>query len=187
MRTFRKTLLPALLVAVLALALSCGRSPVVAGESGADEGAAQTSQKVRGSKSMLEKVVKSDAEWEALLTPEQYQVLRKKGTERACSSPLNKADGKGVYRCAGCGLDLFSSDGKFDSGTGWPSFWQPVDPDHITQKADDSLFTRRTEVLCARCDGHLGHVFEDGPPPTGLRYCMNGVALKFVPEGEIEK
>lgn len=182
MKMFHKTLLPVLLAAVLAFALSCGRSPVVAGETRADEGAAQTGHEVQGGKSMLEKVVKSDAEWKKTLTPEQYRVLRKKGTERAFSSPLYKIKEKGGYRCAGCDLDLFSSEAKYDSGTGWPSFWEPIDADHVLEQDDFSLFSRRTEVLCARCDGHLGHVFKDGPLPTGLRYCMNGVALKFVPE-----
>ena len=135
----------------------------------------------KGSKEVIEKIVKTDEEWKKILTPEQFNVLRKEGTERAFTSPLNNIHQKGVFVCAACGLTLFSSDQKFDSGTGWPSFWAPIDPSHITTKTDRSFFQVRTEVLCARCGGHLGHVFPDGPPPTGLRYCMNGVAMKFEP------
>src|SRR5438093_8604590 len=124
-------------------------------------------------------ISKTDVEWKAQLTPEQYRVLRGHGTERAGTSPLDKEYGAGLYRCAGCDLPLFSSDTKFDSGTGWPSFWKPLD-DGVGTTADRSLFMVRTEVHCRRCGGHLGHVFDDGPRPTGLRYCMNGVALKFV-------
>jgi peptide-methionine (R)-S-oxide reductase len=121
----------------------------------------------------------SDAEWRKRLTPEQYNVLRKHGTERAGSSPLDHEKRKGIFECGGCSLPLFSSDTKFNSGTGWPSFYQPL-PDAVGTKTDKSFFMTRTEVHCSRCLGHIGHVFEDGPPPTGLRYCMNGVALKFV-------
>jgi peptide-methionine (R)-S-oxide reductase len=122
----------------------------------------------------------SDEEWRRRLTPEQYYVLREHGTERAGTSPLNHEKRAGTFVCAGCDLPLFSSETKYDSGTGWPSFWAPLD-DAIGTSEDRSLFMTRTEVHCRRCGGHLGHVFEDGPPPTGLRYCMNGVALKFVP------
>ena len=122
-----------------------------------------------------------DEEWRAKLTPEQFQVLRKHGTERAGTSPLNTEHRAGIFRCAGCGQELFTSETKFDSGTGWPSFWAPV-PDAVETTTDRTLGMARTEVHCARCKGHLGHVFEDGPQPTGLRYCMNGVSLDFQPK-----
>ncbi len=123
---------------------------------------------------------KSEAEWRQALTPEQFYVLRKHGTERAGTSPLNREKRQGTFMCAGCRLPLFSSDTKYESGTGWPSFWQPLD-NAVGTSVDRSLFVTRTEVHCRRCGGHLGHVFEDGPKPTGLRYCMNGVAMKFAP------
>jgi peptide-methionine (R)-S-oxide reductase len=125
-------------------------------------------------------VTKTDAEWRAQLTEQQYAVLRGHGTERAGTSPLDKQYGAGTYHCAGCDLALFSSETKYDSGTGWPSFWAPIEG-AVGTSEDSSLFMTRTEVHCARCGGHLGHVFDDGPAPTGLRYCMNGVALRFVP------
>ena len=126
-------------------------------------------------------VTKTDAEWRKQLTPAQYEVLRDHGTERAGTSPLDKEYGKGGYRCAGCDLPLFTSETKFDSRTGWPSFWTPID-DAVGTTTDRKFFMVRTEVHCRRCGGHLGHVFEDGPEPTGLRYCMNGVAMRFVKE-----
>ena len=125
-------------------------------------------------------VTKSEAEWRKILTPQQYYVLREHGTERAGTSPLDHEKRKGTFHCAGCDLPLYSSETKYDSGTGWPSFWKPL-PNAIGTSIDNSLFSVRTEVHCRRCGGHLGHVFEDGPAPTGLRYCMNGVAMKFKP------
>lgn len=125
-------------------------------------------------------ITRSEEEWRRILTPAQFHVLRRHGTERAGSSPLDKEYRPGTYACAGCGLPLFSSETKFDSGTGWPSFWAPIEG-AVGTSEDRSFFMTRTEVHCCRCGGHLGHVFDDGPPPTGLRYCMNGVALAFRP------
>ena len=128
----------------------------------------------------IKKVSKTDDEWKAQLTAEQYDVLRHEGTERAFTSPLNDIHDKGTFVCAGCELPVFSSAQKFDSGTGWPSFWAPIKKENVIEASDNTLGMTRTKVSCAQCDGHLGHVFDDGPKPTGLRYCMNGVAMKFV-------
>jgi len=133
------------------------------------------------------KVTKTDAEWREQLSPEQYAVLRRAGTERAGSGEYASSKENGVYRCAGCGARLFRSDTKYESGTGWPSFWEPVAPGAVAERSDTELGMVRTEVLCAACDGHLGHVFPDGPPPTGRRYCMNSLALKLERGGDAAK
>lgn len=129
----------------------------------------------------MDKVIKSDAEWKDELSAEAYKVLRKHGTERA-GTHEDFPKGPGTYRCKGCGAPLFDQETKFESGTGWPSFYAPVEGEMVGEKEDRSFFMRRTEVHCNRCEGHLGHVFPDGPEPTGLRYCINGVALEFEPE-----
>ena len=159
----------------LTSALACGAFAALGGPA-----LAADDQGRRAKAGGVGRVVRSDAEWRQRLTPEQYEVTRRAGTEAPGSSPLDKQYARGRYLCVCCDLPVFSSNAKYNSNTGWPSFWQPLDRRHVREAEDRSLPEVRTEVLCARCDAHLGHVFDDGPDPTGLRYCMNGVALKFV-------
>ena len=175
-----KTLLLTLVLAagVAALAIAADRKGAAEKPSKQAEARSTAMTKSKG----VGRVEKSDAEWRKQLTPTQYRVLRQEGTEPAFTGAYWNEHRKGVFVCAGCGLEVFDSDHKFESGTGWPSYWRPSDPTHVAEKSDVTLGMVRTEVECARCGGHLGHVFDDGPAPTGLRYCINSAALDFVPE-----
>ncbi len=166
------------MAAVIAAAFPCWAAG--SGPGSAGRGRVLIYDAASGKEAELDRVVKSDEEWRRQLTPEQFDVTRRQGTERAFTGLYHASKEEGIYKCIGCGTDLFDSVAKFDSGTGWPSFSAPVSPRNVRLEKDRSFFMQRVEVLCARCGAHLGHVFDDGPPPTGKRFCMNSASLQFV-------
>lgn len=180
MRVLAHTLFMALFATVIACSGGTAKTPAAATSASAGSGKVKLYVASAKGYFMSDKVVKSPEEWRKQLTPEQYHVTREQGTERAFTGATWNNHESGTYQCVCCGNDLYRSEHKYESGTGWPSFWQPIAPENISTRADNSLFSKRTEVICSRCNAHLGHVFEDGPKPTGLRYCMNSAAMKFV-------